>query len=77
MKSVCYSLLVATLAFVALVLRVGANAQDDNALDSRLSTAIEAGTSGEGTQNWTFNHLGVLVSDMERTVEFLKSVGGR
>jgi len=29
----------------------------------------------EETKNWTFHHLGVIVSDMDKAVEYYKSLG--
>jgi len=31
--------------------------------------------TGEETKNWTFHHLGVIVADMEKAVEYYKSLG--
>lgn len=31
--------------------------------------------TGEETKNWTFHHLGVIVADMDKAVEYYKSLG--
>ena len=31
--------------------------------------------AGEETKNWTFHHLGVIVEDMDKAVEYYKSLG--
>lgn len=31
--------------------------------------------AGEETKNWTFHHLGVIVGDMDKAVEYYKSLG--
>ena len=31
--------------------------------------------TGEETKNWKFHHLGVIVADMEKAVEYYKSLG--
>ena len=31
--------------------------------------------AGPGTENWTFHHVGLIVNDLDKTVDYLKSLG--
>jgi outer membrane protein assembly factor BamB/quinol monooxygenase YgiN/catechol 2,3-dioxygenase-like lactoylglutathione lyase family enzyme/pimeloyl-ACP methyl ester carboxylesterase len=40
-----------------------------------LRAAVEAGKINEETKHWKFNHVGVIVDDMEKAVQYYKSLG--